>query len=70
MTDLPLALDWRLHAACAVVCALGAVADVLLGYPWVALICAFTSGMCFTTAIDYRHCRKYSRYFTNSQGAR
>ena len=46
-------LDWRLHAACAAVCALAAAGDVAMGYPWIALIPAFVSGACSTTAVDF-----------------
>jgi len=54
-------LDWRLHAAGTVVCAVGALVDVAIGYPWFALVCAFASGACSTTAVDFWYRRKTFR---------
>jgi len=53
-------LDWRQHAVCSVVCALAAVADVAMGYPWIALIPAFASGACSTPAVDFWYRRHRS----------
>jgi len=36
-------LDWRMHALAAAVCAFAAVADVAVGYPWIALIPALAA---------------------------
>ena len=56
-------LDWRLHAVGSIVCALGAIADVAVGYPWIGLIAAFASGSCSMTAVDFWYRRKTFRQF-------
>ena len=54
-------LDWRLHAVGTVVCAVLALLDVVLGYPWIALIPAFASGTCSMTAVDFWYRRETLR---------
>jgi hypothetical protein len=54
--------DWRMHALAAAVCAFAAVADVAVGYPWIALIPALAAGSCSMTAVGCWYRRKSFGY--------